>query len=152
MWKIPQDATHLGRVAVVFAFALIAFILLRQVLVPADFGRYGHFRAGALDDNSQRPLRYAGQQACALCHEPVVTLRSQGKHAGVACEACHGPAFRHTELMGDAKPARPVVAKLCRRCHEADAAKPKKFPQVVLAEHGGGEVCNACHQPHKPNL
>ena len=57
-----------------------------------------------------------------------------------------------TPKRGDAKPARPVVAKLCRRCHEADAAKPKKFPQVVLAEHGGGEVCNACHQPHKPNL
>lgn len=152
MWKIPHDAALLGRVAVVFVCALIAFLLLRQALVPAEFGKYGHYRAGALDENRQRPLRYAGQQSCVVCHEPVATLRGQGKHAGVACEACHGPAFRHAEAMGDEKPARPDVTKLCRRCHEADAAKPKKFPQVVLAEHGGGEACNGCHQPHKPNL
>jgi predicted CXXCH cytochrome family protein len=152
VWKIPHDAALLGRVAVVFVCALIAFLLLRQALVPAEFGKYGHYRAGALDENRQRPLRYAGQQSCVVCHEPVATLRGQGKHAGVACEACHGPAFRHAEAMGDEKPARPDVTALCRRCHEADAAKPKKFPQVVLAEHRGGEACNACHQPHKPNL
>jgi len=152
VWKIPQDAAHLGRVAVVFVCALIAFLLLRQALVPAEFGRYGHYRAGALDDNRQRPLRHAGHEACTPCHEAVVTLKGQGKHAGVACEACHGPLFQHVEGMGDPNPTRPVVAKLCRRCHEADAAKPKKFPQVVLAEHSGGAACNSCHQPHKPNL
>ncbi|MCE5308204.1 MAG: hypothetical protein LLG20_11245 [Acidobacteriales bacterium] len=105
-----------------------------------------------MDDNRSRPLRYAGHQACEPCHEPVVSLKGQGKHAAVACEACHGPAYRHVEAMGDQKPALPAVVDLCRRCHEADAAKPKNFPQVVLAEHGGGEPCNSCHQPHKPNL
>jgi len=152
VWKIPQEATHLIRLAAVFACALIAFLVLRMALVPSDFGRYGHFRAGALDDNRKHPLGYAGHQACTICHEPVAQTKSQGKHAAVACEACHGPSFRHVEAMGGEKPRLGELRTLCRRCHEADAAKPKNFPQVIVAGHGGGAACSDCHQPHKPEL
>jgi hypothetical protein len=50
------------------------------------------------------------------------------------------------------KPAKPDTVQLCRKCHEKDAAKPEKFPQVVTAEHSGGAACNTCHQPHNPRL
>lgn len=147
-----KEFEHLLRVAGVLAAGLVIFLLVRQVLVPADFGRYGHYRPGTLDDNRKRPLHFAGQESCAACHDTEVTLRSQGKHAGVSCEACHGPLFEHTENPVDIKPKLPEVKILCRRCHEADAAKPKTFPQVATEEHSGGALCNTCHQPHKPNF
>jgi hypothetical protein len=152
VWKISKDAVHLGRVAVVFAVALVLFALLRQAVVPAGFGKYGHFRAGALDDNRNHALVYAGQQVCLPCHEPAATARSLGTHVGVACEACHGPLFRHSEAPLDGKPQRPLVDTLCRRCHEADAARPKNFPQVDVASHMPGAACNVCHQPHSPRI
>jgi len=45
-----------------------------------------------------------------------------------------------------------LVKKMCWRCHEKAAAKPKDFPQVITAEHSGGVACNSCHQPHNPHL
>ena len=44
------------------------------------------------------------------------------------------------------------AAVLCVRCHQANIAKPKQFPQVVAAEHSGGAACDMCHQPHSPAL
>jgi protein-arginine kinase activator protein McsA len=41
---------------------------------------------------------------------------------------------------------------LCVRCHEANIAKPKGFPQVVSAEHSTGVSCDTCHQPHSPAI
>ena len=49
-------------------------------------------------------------------------------------------------------PQLPDTAVLCARCHEANQAKPKSFPQVVTAEHSGGMACNTCHKPHAPKI
>jgi len=97
-------------------------------------------------------LTFAGQAQCVECHDEEAKLRAAGKHARVACEACHGPQAAHAGDFVNVKPQLPDVAKLCARCHEQDAAKPKTFPQVVTAEHSGGVVCNTCHQPHNPHL
>ena len=43
-------------------------------------------------------------------------------------------------------------AVLCVRCHEANSAKPKTFPQVASAEHSSGMPCDTCHQPHSPAI
>jgi hypothetical protein len=59
---------------------------------------------------------------------------------------------KHADDPSSLTPKLPVVADLCRRCHEKDAAKPKGFPQVVTAEHSGGAACDSCHQPHSPQL
>jgi len=150
--RLFQDAGHLVRPALVLLAGLGLFILLRGAVIPKDFGKYGHFRPGALDMIRQRPVSYAGQDTCVMCHDDQATVRKAGKHAHVACEACHGPQAKHAEDPAANVPKLPDTADLCRRCHEQDAAKPQWFPQVVTAEHSGGMACNSCHKPHNPHI
>ena len=153
MRQLFRDSGHLIRPAVVLLAALGLFLVVRTAFIPKAFGKYGHFSPAALDAIRQRPISYAGQDTCVLCHEDEAKERAAGKHAHVACEACHGPlAAQHADDPAAHKPELPDVANLCRRCHEKDAAKPKGFPQVVTAEHSGGVACNTCHQPHNPHL
>jgi len=152
MGKIFRDSGHLMRPALVILAGLAVFLVLRQAVVPKAFGQYGHYRPGALELVRQRPIAYAGQQQCALCHEDQAKVRAEGKHAHVACEACHGPLAKHADDAGALIPKLPDVATLCVRCHEKNTAKPSSFPQVVSAEHSGGMVCNTCHKPHNPHL
>jgi hypothetical protein len=150
--RLFRDSGHLVRPAVVLLAGLGLFLAIRGAVIPKNFGEYGHYRPGALDTIRQHPIAFAGQDACAMCHEDEVKARAAGKHAHVACEACHGPLAKHAEDPVANKPKLPEVADLCHRCHEKDAAKPKGFPQVATAEHSGGMACNSCHQPHNPHL
>jgi transcription elongation factor Elf1 len=50
------------------------------------------------------------------------------------------------------KPPKLDTALVCSRCHEANSAKPKAFPQVATAEHSAGLACDTCHQPHRPKI
>lgn len=152
MRRFVRDASHLLRLVVVFIAALGAFMLLRQAVIPKAFGQYGHYRPGALESIRQRPVFFAGQDACIACHDDQAKARSSGRHARVACEACHGPQAQHANDPSALKPQLPEVLTLCRRCHEKDAAKPRSFPQVVTAEHMGDVACNSCHQPHNPHI
>ena len=152
MNRLIRDSAHLIRPAIVLLAALGIFMIVRAAVVPAGFGKYGHYRPGALDAARSKSISYAGQAACAMCHEDQAKVRAAGRHAHVACEACHGPLARHADDPTAHKPALPDVAVLCRRCHEKDAAKPAQFPQVATAEHSGGALCNSCHQPHNPHL
>jgi cytochrome c554/c'-like protein len=150
--RIFRDSAHLIRPALVLVGALGLFVVIRAAVIPKGFGAYGHYRPGALDLVRSKPISYAGQDTCVLCHEDQAKVRASGKHAKVACEACHGPLAKHANDPGSLKPVRPDTAVLCRRCHEKDAAKPEKFPQVATAEHSGGAACNTCHQPHSPGF
>lgn len=149
-----RDSGHLIRPAVVALAGLAAFIVIRNVVVPKAFGQLGHYRPAALELNMNKPLSYAGQQECVLCHDAQAEVRKAGKHARVSCEACHGPQVKHASASdpGAMKPALPDVATLCKRCHEKDAARPKRFPQVITAEHSNGMRCNECHKPHNPHI
>lgn len=152
MRRLLRDWVHLIRPAIVLLAGMALFLVVRSLVIPKAFGQYGHYRPGALDDIRKKPLAYAGQGACVLCHDEEAKTRAIGKHAHVACEACHGPQAAHADDPVSHVPKLPEVANLCRQCHEKDAAKPKNFPQVVTAEHSGGMACNACHQPHNPHL
>jgi hypothetical protein len=149
-----KEAAHLVRLAGVFLAGFLLFLVVRQQVVPAGFGKYGHFRAGALDDNRAHPIVFAGRSACAGCHEDQLKVLESSKHAIVSCEACHGPQAKHANAddPSAAKPALPDTTALCARCHEASSAKPQKFPQVVSKEHSGGESCKTCHMPHQPQM
>jgi hypothetical protein len=149
--RLLRDWVHLLRPAVVLLGALGAFLVIRSAVIPKGFGQYGHYRPGALELVRSRPIAYAGQDTCVMCHDDQAKVRASGKHAHVACEACHGPLAKHAEDPSN-MPKLPDVANLCRRCHEKDAAKPSGFPQVVTAEHSAGMLCNTCHQPHNPHL
>ncbi len=149
-----KEAAHLVRLAAAFLVAFVAFLVIRQAVVPKGFGQYGHFRPGALDDNRIKPIKFAGRQACEMCHEEQLKVIKAAKHANVGCESCHGAQAKHA-LADDpsaAKPALPDTKVLCARCHETNFAKPHKFPQVKTAEHSGGEACKSCHQPHSPKI
>lgn len=98
------------------------------------------------------PISFAGHDACVMCHQEVYDLKKTGKHADVACEACHGALAAHADDPEKMVPKRPDTKVLCARCHEANAAKPKTFPQVDSKEHSGGAACNTCHVPHKPGI
>lgn len=148
-WK---DAAHLIRPALVFVAGLVLFLLLRQAVVPASFGQYGHYRGAALNEIRSAQARFAGQTVCASCHLEEAEAKARGKHQTVHCEACHGAAASHAGDPVTHKPAKLEIGKLCVRCHESDAAKPTWFKQVQSREHSGEASCEACHQPHSPQM
>ena len=147
-----KDIEHLIRLAAVMTIALIAFVVLRAAVVPRSFGQYGHYRADAIREIAARPIAYAGHDACEACHAEVVDQKKLGKHVVVPCEACHGPQARHADDPATIKPVKLDTAVVCARCHEANSAKPKAFPQVASAEHSAGLACDTCHQPHRPKI
>jgi hypothetical protein len=147
-----RNTEHLSRVVLLLAVGVIAFLLVRRAIVPAEFGKMGHYRPGVLDDIRARPVKFAGREACEACHSDQVEAKSKGKHVNVGCEACHGPLAKHAEDPAAVVPQLPDTAVLCARCHEANSAKPKGFPQVIAAEHSAGLPCNTCHKPHNPKI
>ncbi len=92
--KIPEQVKRLA-ILVVILFAL--FVVVRTVLVPSDFGEYGHFRASALEEIASQEIRYAGHEICTDCHDDVAETKRVGFHRNVACEVCHGPAAGHID-------------------------------------------------------
>jgi len=147
-----KDAGHLFRMAAVFVVGIVLFLVLRGIFVPRSFGQYGHYRGAALAEIASKPIMFAGHGTCESCHIDVQEVKSKGVHARVACESCHGPLAKHADDPTALQPPKLDVAVLCVRCHEANLAKPKAFPQVVSAEHSGGVVCDTCHKPHSPRI
>jgi hypothetical protein len=147
-----KDIEHLIRLAVVMVIALVVFLSVRAAVVPRSFGQYGHYRGAALSEVSSRIPAFAGHDVCEGCHGDIADVKKQGKHIVVPCEACHGALARHAEDPTSIAPVKLNAAVLCARCHEANSAKPKAFPQVVTADHSGGADCTACHQPHRPKI
>ena len=147
-----RDAGHLFRLAGVFLAGILLFLILRSFMVPKSFGQYGHYRGNALSEIAARPINFAGHETCETCHVDVLDKKKDGKHAHVNCEACHGPLAKHADDPASVTPAKLDTAILCVRCHEANAAKPKAFPQVVSAARSNGLPCDTCHQPHSPAI
>jgi len=146
-----KDAGHLFRLAAVFIVGCLLFLGMRQFLVPKSFGQYGHYRGAAIGEIASRPVNFAGHQACEGCHADVLEKKKVGRHVQVNCEACHGPLAKHADDPS-VQPVKLDTAVLCVRCHEANAAKPKGFPQVASADHSTGLLCDTCHQPHSPAI
>jgi hypothetical protein len=151
MRDLFKDYEHLARVAALAGGGVVLFLLLQQLLVPEGFGLYGHYRAGALDDNRARDLAFAGQATCVECHTDEAAVRKAGKHAGVACEACHGALARHAS-DNEIKPEKPHGREVCLRCHSASVARPAKFPQIEPKDHAESGLCTECHQAHNPGM
>jgi len=147
-----KDTEHLIRLAVVMVLALLVFVVLRSAVVPRSFGQYGHYRGNAIVEIGARTPAFAGHAVCEGCHTEVVEQKKLGRHANVPCEACHGAQGKHADDPASVKVQLPDTAVICGRCHEANSAKPKGFPQVVTADHSGGLACNACHTPHTPKI
>ena len=146
-----KNAEHLFRLAGLYLLGTLLFLGIRAFYVPKSFGEYGHYRGNAISEIADRPLHFAGHQNCQTCHADIFQTKMTGKHAGVNCEACHGPLEKHAQDPS-IDPGKPEVATLCVRCHAASAARPKWFPQVDAATHANGVPCDTCHQPHNPAI
>lgn len=145
--KIPEQ---LSRMIIVIILLLVAFVIVRSLLVPKNFGLYGHFRADAINDNASVEMKYAGQQICAECHDDVVDVKHAGFHKNLACEVCHGPAKQHTEEPEAGQLRIPRGRGYCPLCHEYLPARPTGFPQIISASHNPMKPCITCHNPHDP--
>lgn len=152
MSRFFADSQHLLRAAVLLLAGALLFVVLRAVFVPKGFGEYGHYRAGAILDNQNRPLHFAGRAACEECHTDVVAARHGSKHERIGCEACHGALAAHAADPGAETPPRPDAKTICLRCHQHNVTAPASFPQVIPKEHGDGQACNACHPAHHPDV
>jgi hypothetical protein len=152
MRELFKDKEHLVRMAGLFIVGLLVFVVLRGILIPADFGELGHYRASALEDNRSVELKFAGRAACEECHDDVAEERVDGAHNGVNCEACHGALALHVLDPGAVVPELPEAAVLCVTCHQRSVARPAWFPQVEPVDHADGETCDECHLPHNPGI
>lgn len=108
------------------------------------------------------PLR-GERKECKSCHGDQVAALTEGKHAKLSCEVCHGPRAKHVNPEGDkiAEMPKEYRYSLCVRCHERPTSGGS-IPQIEIRAHlekvrrpVGQEipkdVCKECHQhPHGP--
>ena len=141
---------HIVRLLLLLAGFLIAAIVVQQLLTAKSFYRFGHYRADSVAEIAAGEPLFQTAQYCKGCHGERHAQWSANNHKSVTCEICHGPAKGHPANGKLPIPADTV--KLCTLCHEAMPARPRTQPQIVLAEHGGGQQCKTCHNPHAPKI
>jgi ribosomal protein S27AE len=141
---------QITRLLIAFSLFIVALVTARHYLVPKTFGKLGHYRAAAIDDNVSRKIKYAGHEACAMCHEDIVKTHDSHRHANVACEVCHGPSAAHVEAPTDVRPQAPRERGYCPLCHGYNPSRPTGFPQIDPVTHNPMKPCYTCHNPHEP--
>lgn len=149
--KLPWQnfPEQIRRLIIVCFFLVILPFFIRSVLIPADFGKYGHYRAAAVDDIIAKEIKYAGHAICYDCHDEEVESKMTGVHKNVNCEVCHGPAAAHVD-DDEITPPAPRKRDACPRCHEYLSSRPTGFPQIVSDSHEPMKPCISCHDPHNP--
>jgi hypothetical protein len=87
-------------------------------------------------------LESAGDQsACLSCHTTGLDDAGVYDHAGVTCEACHGPYVSDHPASGTMQLS--VDSSPCQNCH---AATYEEWTETVHAQ--SGVQCIGCHQAH----
>ncbi len=145
--SFPQQVQVL---VLLFAVFLFIFLFVRQLFIPESFGKYGNYRAAAVDSIMANSLVYAGHQACAECHDDVAEEKSQYMHRHVACETCHGPGYAHTREPDEHSVSTPKGRKFCVLCHSYNPSRPTGFPRIDPLVHNPLKQCTTCHEPHTP--
>jgi hypothetical protein len=134
-----------------FAIFILLFLVARHFLIPESFGKYGHYRANAIDEIAALPINYAGKAACIECHEIEVKKLASDMHTSLSCEVCHGPNAKHADdpeikefLVKDG------TRQFCGRCHSLNPArKIEAVNQIDIKAHHPEKVnCIDCHNPH----
>ncbi len=144
--NIPEQ---IKRLSVIIIIVVSLFFIARYLLVPKDFGEYGHYRTSAVAVIIAQDIQYAGHQICFDCHDDVVDVKQTGYHKNVNCEVCHGAAAAHTEDE-EVELKAPRERGYCPICHEYLPSRPTGFPQIVSASHNPMKACISCHNPHDP--
>lgn len=134
----------------------------KYLLTPKSFGKYGHYRADAIEEEANREIRHWTNASCFPCHKYEADIHLKGRHKTISCEFCHGPYADHIK---DGKKVGTLPVKrgeeirvLCLRCHNrAIQARPKDvIKTVIMPEHLESQkvkvthICNQCHNQHAP--
>lgn len=142
---------QIKRLLVPFILAIVILVGARHFLVPKTFGKFGHYRAAAIDEIANQKIQYVGQSACVECHEDIAGEKGKSYHKDVSCETCHGASAEHVENPSEHKPHLPKDrGEKCLLCHEYLVARPTGFPQIVEKTHNPVKLCISCHKPHDP--
>ncbi len=148
LWGIADQVV---RLAILLAIVGGVTVALRARFVPPSFGETGHYRAEAVTIAAELPVRYAGSEICAECHDDQEELRRRSYHRGLSCEVCHGAAAAHAEDFEAQQPLVPRArGEACLACHEYLPSRPTGFPQIIERLHNPLEPCVGCHDPHDP--
>jgi hypothetical protein len=142
-----KDFRHLVHAAVLIAAVMVAFLVVRALIVPQSFGQYGHYRGESIQERQNLPVILEYPETCRECHEeelkrdpkepavwPGLDTWQTGKHGSLTCANCHGNLKEHVERQRmDPAPTEFVVTKdirpqLCLLCHHAMVARPAVLP------------------------
>jgi len=145
---MPQQLKHL---VIAFAIVIGLFLVARHFLIPDSFGETGHYRFKALEENASLEAKYMGEESCSDCHDDMASLKAEGLHDVLTCEACHGPGYLHV-ASGEAKDILvPSGREFCGKCHAMNVARPDDhIMQIDIKEHNIENNCVECHNPHEP--
>lgn len=133
-----------------FAAFILLFLVARYFLMPVSFGKQGHYRFNSIAENKEKPMNYAGKEACADCHDDKALEIKSDVHAGLSCETCHGPGQAHVDNPDSVKLIKPDQRVFCGTCHSYNPTRSKIIKQIDLKEHNTDKKCIECHNPHLP--
>ncbi len=153
---------HVIRVIVILVALGVVGGVARALLLPPSFGKYGHYRPGAIREEMNREIRNKTNDSCLGCHPYIKKIHLAGVHKTVSCEVCHSAYADHVQ-DGKVIAKMPVrrgeeIRTLCLRCHNRIIrARPKEAIKMIampdhLQEKGvrTDHVCNQCHHVHAP--
>lgn len=149
--------SHVWRPLFVALGVVLLILLLRTVLVPADFGvhergyMYGWHRKGNEADWKGVRVRYKGTAYCVGCHGDKYEDIKDSPHGRIMCENCHGPALNHPEDPRTLQIDRSRA--LCVRCHfrlDYRTSGRGDIRGINPQTHHPEAECVLCHYPHNP--
>ena len=152
-----EHRKHITRLVVVVVIIVAGFLLVRSLLIPKSFGKYGHYRGENVQEQMDLPLVHQGSAFCKDCHEVQYGDWQGNGHSSVNCETCHG----HWEIHDEKVKTMTAVKSndSCLICHQKLTGRPEGFSHIVsLSKHmEDNEITDAddyscldCHDPHMP--
>ena len=142
---------HIVRLIMLIAGGLALGLTAKWYFTADSFYETGHYRADSVAEIAAQEPAFKTAGYCQGCHGERHAQWSASNHKTVACETCHGAAQGHPEEKGKL-PIPADARKLCTLCHERMAERPRTQPQIDVAQHGAGQQCIVCHNPHAPKL
>ncbi len=154
--------SHIVRILLILIGVVVVGVAARTIFLPDSFGKYGHYRPTAVEDEINRPLRNGTNASCLVCHPYIREMHMEGIHKTVSCEFCHGPVADHVQdgkvIAKLPKKQGDEIKTLCLRCHnQIIRARPKEsikmisMPQHLEQQHVRiDHNCNQCHNVHAP--
>ena len=154
--------SHVVRIVVVLVCLVVGGVVVRGMVLPKSFGKYGHYRADAITDEIDRPIRNGTNASCMACHPYIREMHLNGVHHTVSCEFCHGPMADHVQdgkvIAKLPKKQGKEIRRLCLRCHnQIIRARPKEsIKMITMPDHlkekhvRTDHICNQCHNVHAP--